>query len=97
VAFDDSAFAITSAIPRAAAIPMYNGERGADAKNTFKTNFGGRSRLSFQQSIFFGVPAKNIKNESGRDFFSAVGRRVGGPGSPGRIYDPYFYILQVPA
>jgi hypothetical protein len=32
VTFDDSAFAITSAIPRAAAIPMYNGERGTDTK-----------------------------------------------------------------
>ena len=53
--FDDNAFAITSAIPRAAAIPMYNGERGTDAKNTFKTGFGGRSRLSFRQSINFGV------------------------------------------
>jgi hypothetical protein len=33
--FDDNAFAITSAIPKAATTPMYNGERGTDAKNTF--------------------------------------------------------------
>jgi hypothetical protein len=56
--FDDNAFAITSAIPRAAAIPMYNDERGTDAKNTFKTGFGGRSRLSFRQSIDFWVTQK---------------------------------------
>jgi hypothetical protein len=51
VTFDDNGFAIASAIPRAAAIPMNNGERESDAKRVQKQPNGGRSWLSFQQSI----------------------------------------------
>ena len=36
MAFDDEAFAITSAISKPAAVPMYNDERATDAKTRSK-------------------------------------------------------------
>jgi hypothetical protein len=47
--------------------------------------------LLFDRTL--GIPKVTKKNPGGNRF-SGGGRRAGGPGDPGRIYGPYFYILQ---
>jgi hypothetical protein len=73
VAFDDNAFAITSAIPRAAAIPMYNGEQGTDAKNHVQNRLWRSESVVIPPINNFGVHQKESKKLSGRESF--FGRR----------------------
>ena len=91
--FDDEAFAITSAISKPAAVPMYNDERATDAKTRSKQALAVGEG---SDELFWGTP-KQCKKKSGRESF--FGRRAagGGPAAPDRRYSSYFYILQAPA
>jgi asparagine synthetase B (glutamine-hydrolysing) len=80
VAFDDEAFAITSAISKPAAVPMYNGVRATEAKTRSKQAL---TVGEGSDELFWGTP-KQCKKKSGRESFfgrRAAGGRTGGPRS----------------
>jgi hypothetical protein len=71
---------------------MYNGERGTDAKNTFKTAKWRSEPVVIPAINSFGVPQKNSKNNPGGKGFLGGGRRAGRPEVAASIYDHCYCI-----
>ena len=70
MAFDDEAFAITSAISKPAAVPMYNGVRATEAKTRSKRALAVGEG---SDELFWGTPKQCKKKKRAGIVFRAAG------------------------